>query len=225
MVHAPPLKLRRHAVVYGSYSSQVGLLTIRIINYIINFIRPFNKTHFYMETAAENYLSSIKKQFHYYKSVGDKAIERVNEEQLHWSYNGDSNSIAIIIKHIAGNSISRWTDFLTSDGEKSSRNRDNEFEDTAESKEELFALWNKGWDCLFNAIAPLKPGDLLRTIYIRNEAHTVMEAINRQFAHIPYHIGQIVYIAKMVSGDTWQSLTIPKGKSNEFNAEKQRKSS
>lgn len=173
-----------------------------------------------MEILAENYLASIKKQFHYYKSVGDKAIERVSEEQLHWSYNDDSNSIAVIIKHIAGNSISRWTDFLTSDGEKSSRNRDDEFEDTAESKEELLALWNKGWDCLFNAINPLMTDDLLRTIYIRNEAHTVTEAINRQLAHIPYHIGQIVYVAKMVSADTWQSLTIPKGKSKEFNAMK-----
>ncbi|MDO3644361.1 DUF1572 family protein [Mucilaginibacter sp. L3T2-6] len=173
-----------------------------------------------MESLAENYLASIKKQFCYYKSVGDKAIERVSEEQLHWSYNDDSNSIAVIIKHIAGNSISRWTDFLTSDGEKSSRNRDDEFEDTAVSKEELTALWDEGWDCLFNAINPLTADDLLRTIYIRNEAHTVAEAINRQLAHIPYHIGQIVYIAKMVSTDGWQSLTIPKGKSKEFNAMK-----
>jgi len=171
-----------------------------------------------METLAENYLLSIKKQFHYYKSVGDKAIARVSEEQLHWAYNNDSNSIAVIIKHIAGNSISRWTDFLTSDGEKDSRNRDDEFEDTASSKEELIELWNKGWDCLFNAISQLTADDLMRTIYIRNEVHTVMEAINRQFAHLPYHIGQIVYIAKMVAADGWQSLTIPKGKSKEFNA-------
>ena len=171
-----------------------------------------------METLAENYLLSIKKQFHYYKSVGDKAIARVREEQMHWSYNTDSNSIAVIIKHIAGNSISRWTDFLNSDGEKPSRNRDDEFEETAASKEELLMLWNKGWDCLFNAINPLTEDDLMRTIYIRNEAHTVMEAINRQFAHLPYHIGQIVYIAKMVTAADWQSLTIPKGKSKEFNA-------
>lgn len=177
-----------------------------------------------METLAENYLLSIKKQFHYYKSVGDRAIERVSEEQLHWNYNNDSNSIAVIIKHIAGNSISRWTDFLNSDGEKLSRNRDDEFEETAESKEELLALWNKGWACLFNAIDPLKPDDLMCIIYIRNEGHTVMEAINRQLAHIPYHIGQIVYIAKMVTKDGWQSLTIPKGKSKEFNAD-MRKSS
>lgn len=177
-----------------------------------------------METLAENYLLSIKKQFHYYKSVGDRAIERVSEEQLHWNYNNDSNSIAVIIKHIAGNSISRWTDFLNSDGEKLSRNRDDEFEETAESKEELLALWNKGWACLFNAIDSLKPDDLMCIIYIRNEGHTVMEAINRQLAHIPYHIGQIVYIAKMVTKDGWQSLTIPKGKSKEFNAD-MRKSS
>jgi len=173
-----------------------------------------------METVAENYLSSIKKQFSYYRSVGDRAIERVSDEQLHQSYNDDSNSIAVIIKHIAGNSISRWTDFLTSDGEKSSRNRDDEFEETAESKEKLLELWNTGWDCLFNAINLLKPDDLMRIIYIRNEGHTVMEAINRQLAHIPYHIGQIVYIAKMVTEDGWQSLTIPKGKSKAFNAGK-----
>jgi len=171
-----------------------------------------------METVAENYLSSIKKQFYYYKSVGDKAIKRVSEEQIHWSYNNESNSIAVIIKHIAGNSISRWSDFLTSDGEKASRNRDEEFEDTAESKQELVALWEKGWDCLFNAIGPLTGEELMHTVYIRNEPHTVMEAINRQLAHIPYHIGQIVYIAKMVTADGWQSLTIPKGKSKEFNA-------
>lgn len=173
-----------------------------------------------METVAENYLSSIKRQFHYYKSVGDKAIGRMNDEQLHWNYNDNSNNMAVIIKHIAGNSISRWTNFLTSDGEKASRNRDDEFEDTAESKEALIELWNKGWDCLFNAIDPLTAHDLLRIIYIRSEAHTVMEAINRQFAHLPYHIGQIVYIAKIVSADSWQSLTIPKGKSEEFNAGK-----
>ncbi|MDP9078227.1 MAG: DUF1572 domain-containing protein [Bacteroidota bacterium] len=173
-----------------------------------------------MESPGNNYLSSIKKQFRYYQSVGDRAIAHVTEAQMHWQYNPESNSIAIIIKHIAGNSISRWTDFLTSDGEKEWRDRDEEFEDTASSKEELIALWNKGWQCMYNAIDPLTDDDLLYTIYIRNEPHTVIEAINRQLAHVPYHIGQIVFIAKMVSGENWNSLTIPKGQSNAFNNNK-----
>lgn len=171
-----------------------------------------------METASDNYLSSIKKQFRYYKSVGDRAIAQVTEEQMHWHYNDESNSIAVIIKHITGNSLSRWTDFLTSDGEKPARDRDEEFEDNTATKEELIELWNKGWDCLFNAIDPLTGDDLMHLIYIRNERHTVIEAVNRQLAHIPYHVGQIVYLAKMVSSEKWNSLTIPKGKSKEFNA-------
>jgi hypothetical protein len=137
-----------------------------------------------MESTGYNYLSSIKKQFRYYQTVGDRAIAQVSEEQMHWQYNPESNSIAIIIKHIAGNSISRWTDFLTSDGEKDWRDRDEEFEDTASSKEELIAFWNKGWQCMYDAIDPLTDEDLLYTICIRNEAHTVIEAINRQLAHV-----------------------------------------
>jgi hypothetical protein len=148
-----------------------------------------------MESAGNNYLSSTRKLFRYYKSLGDKAIERVNQEQIHWQYNEQSNSVAVIIKHIAGNSLSRWTDFLNSDGEKESRNRDDEFEDTL-SKDELVELWEKGWQCLFNAIDPLTETDLTRIIYIRNEGHTVTEAINRQLAHIPYHVGQMVLSRK-----------------------------
>jgi hypothetical protein len=170
-----------------------------------------------MESTGNNYLSSIKKQFRYYQSVGYKAIEQVSEEQMHWQYNPESNSIAVIIKHIAGNSLSRWSDFLTSDGEKEWRNRDGEFEDTASSKAALVELWNKGWQCLYNAIDSLTEEDLLHIVYIRNESHTVIEAINRQLAHIPYHVGQIVYLAKMASGENWKSLTIPKGQSKTFN--------
>jgi hypothetical protein len=170
-----------------------------------------------MESTGNNYLSSIKKQFRYYQSLGDRAIEQVNEEQMHWQYNPGSNSIAVIIKHIAGNSLSRWSDFLTSDGEKEWRNRDEEFEDTATSKAGLIELWNKGWQCLYNAIDSLTEEDLLRVVYIRNESRSVIEAINRQLAHIPYHVGQIVYLAKMVSGENWKSLTIPKGQSKTFN--------
>jgi len=169
-----------------------------------------------MENIGENYLSSVKHQFHYYKSVGDRVMATVSEEQMHRHYNDDSNSIAVIIKHVSGNCLSRWTDFLSSDGEKDWRNRDAEFEDSASSKDELLSLWESGWQCLFNAIDPLTGDDLARVVYIRNEGHTVIEAINRQLAHLPYHVGQIVYLAKMASAG-WQSLTIPKGKSKEFN--------
>jgi len=173
-----------------------------------------------MENAGSNYLSSVRKQFRYYKSLGDKAIDQVPDEHIHWQYNTESNSIAIIIKHIAGNSLSRWTDFLTTDGEKEWRNRDDEFDDTASTKEELMILWNKGWQCIFDAIDPLTDDDLVRIVYIRSEGHTVIEAINRQLAHIPYHVGQIVFIAKMLTAQNWASLTIPKGQSQAFNAAK-----
>ncbi len=173
-----------------------------------------------METTGNNYLISARKMFSYYKSLGDKAIAQLDDEQLNWQYNDASNSMAIIIKHIAGNSISRWTDFLATDGEKEWRNRDDEFENEPASKENLITVWDKGWQCLFDAIEPLTDNDLLRIIYIRNEAHTVIEAINRQLAHLSYHVGQIVYLAKMVSGQSWQPLSIPKGKSKEFSAGK-----
>lgn len=173
-----------------------------------------------MESAGNNYLVSTKKLFAYHQSLGDAVIARLDDEQLHWQYNEASNSVAVIVKHIAGNSISRWTDFLTADGEKQWRNRDDEFEDTSFTKPELTDLWNKGWDCLFNAINPLTDADLLRIIYIRNEGHTVTEAMNRQLAHLPYHIGQMVFIAKLILGDKWESLTIPKGQSATFNAGK-----
>ncbi len=167
-----------------------------------------------------NYLVSSRKQFRYYKSLGDKAMEQVSENGMHWKYNNESNSIAVIIRHIAGNSLSRWTDFLTTDGEKEWRDRDDEFENEILTKDELLALWEKGWQCLFDAIDPLVDSDLLHIVYIRNESHTVIEAINRQLAHIPYHVGQIVFIAKILLDRNWKSLTIPKGQSKAFNATK-----
>jgi hypothetical protein len=173
-----------------------------------------------METPGNNYLESTKKLFAYYRSLGDSVIARLDAEQLQWQYNEASNSVAVIIKHIAGNSLSRWTDFLTADGEKQWRNRDDEFENESFTKQKLTDLWNKGWDCLFNAIEPLTDADLLRIIYIRNEGHTVTGAINRQLAHLPYHIGQMVFIAKLILGDKWESLTILKGQSTTFNADK-----
>ncbi len=166
------------------------------------------------------YLSSVKKQFDYYKALGEKTIDQVTDEQLFWQYNDESNSIAIIVKHISGNMLSRWTDFLHSDGEKEWRNRDSEFNDDIETKAGLMLKWNEGWECLFKAIKPLQEKDLDTQIYIRNMGHTVTEAINRQIAHYAYHIGQIVFIGKMIQNNNWQSLSIPKGDSFKYNKEK-----
>jgi hypothetical protein len=166
------------------------------------------------------YLESIKKQFLYYKTIGEKAINQLEPEQLFVSVNDDTNSIAIIIKHLAGNMLSRWTDFLTADGEKEWRNRDGEFEQTFSSKEEVMLFWEKGWNCLFDAINSLQPEQLESIIYIRNEGHSVLEAINRQLAHYPYHVGQIIFYAKMLKKEEWNSLSIPKNKSNSYNADK-----
>jgi hypothetical protein len=165
------------------------------------------------------YLENVTKQFQYYKMLGDKAIEQVPEEALFWCYNEESNSIATIAKHLWGNMLSRWTDFLTTDGEKDWRNREAEFENDITTKAELLGKWNEGWQVLFDTLNSLRESDLGKMIYIRNQGHTVMEAINRQLAHYPYHVGQIIYIAKMCAKE-WQSLTIPKGKSNQFNTEK-----
>ncbi|MCR4030250.1 MULTISPECIES: DUF1572 family protein [Flavobacterium] len=170
--------------------------------------------------ADESYLESAKKQFLYYKALGEKAIDQLEPTQLFVSFNEDTNSIATIIKHISGNMLSRWTDFLTSDGEKEWRNRDAEFENDLQSKEEVLEVWNKGWNCLENALENLKPEQLSDIIYIRNEGHTVIEAINRQLAHYPYHVGQIVFYAKQLKNSEWNSLSIPKNKSGNYNAEK-----
>lgn len=166
------------------------------------------------------YLSSIRKEFQYYKFLGDKTIDQLNDQELHWQYNSESNSIAVIVKHLWGNMLSRWTDFLTADGEKPTRDREAEFENDIKDKRELLHKWEEGWACLFNAVNNLKEEDLSTIIYIRNEGHTVTEAINRQVAHYAYHVGQIVYIGKMIKDKDWKSLSIPRGKSQEFNADK-----
>ena len=175
-----------------------------------------------------NYIESVRKQFLYYKKIGEQAMEQLNPEQLFQTFNEDSNSISIIVKHLSGNMLSRWTDFLTTDGEKPWRDRDSEFMDTFKDKLELMSKWNEGWNCLFNTLDTLKPADLATVIYIRNEGHTVLEAINRQLAHYPYHVGQIIYAAKILKEGDWKSLSIPKNKSgnynvNKFSKEKQRK--
>lgn len=172
-----------------------------------------------METNTV-YLNSIKKQMLYYKTIAEKAIAQLDEEQLFFVANADTNSIAIIIKHMAGNMLSRWTDFLTSDGEKDWRNRDAEFENEITSKATLLSMWEKGWDCFFNAINELQPEQLTEIIYIRNEGQTVIDAINRQLAHYPYHIGQIVFYAKMLKTSEWESLSIPKNQSKAYNLDK-----
>lgn len=167
-----------------------------------------------------DYISSIKNQFEYYKLLGEKTFSQLNDEQLFWKYNEESNSIATLVKHLSGNMLSRWTDFFTSDGEKEWRNRDEEFESNIESKEQLIQLWDKGWECFLSVLYQLKEEDLEKTIYIRNQGHTVTEAINRQLAHYPYHIGQIVFIGKMICDEKWISLSIPKGDSKKYNEEK-----
>ncbi len=168
----------------------------------------------------KNYLESTDKLFRYYKSLGEKAMVQLSENQLREEPASDSNNIATIVKHLRGNMLSRWTDFLSSDGEKPWRERDREFEDTLETREEIMEAWEKGWNCLFEAIDPLQPEDLSRIVYIRNEGHTVLEAINRQLAHYAYHVGQIVYLAKQLQGAEFQSLSIPKGASEIYNQEK-----
>ena len=167
-----------------------------------------------------DFLDSARKQFEYYKMLGDKTFSQVQDDKLFWQYNEDSNSIATIVKHLSGNMLSRWTDFLTSDGEKEFRNRDSEFENDIISKEELLEKWNEGWTCLFNGINSLTINDLDKIIYIRNQGHTVTEAISRQLAHYPYHIGQIVFLGKMLAENGWTSLSIPKGESQAFNNNK-----
>lgn len=166
------------------------------------------------------YLESAIKQFEYYKVLGEKAMRQVPAGALFYVHNDDSNSIAVIVQHLYGNMMSRWTDFLTSDGEKEWRNRDAEFESVLADEQELWARWEQGWAVLFGALRPLTDSDLDTVVYIRNQGHTVTEAINRQIAHYAYHVGQIVFLAKMLSAAPWQSLSIPRGGSGSFNKEK-----
>ena len=152
--------------------------------------------------------------------MGDKTIDQISSDEIHWQYNQESNSVSIVVKHVVGNMLSRWTNFMAEDGEKEWRQRDQEFIDTYLTKEDMLVSWEKGWQCLFDALKPLAENDLEKIIYIRNQGHTVTEAINRQLAHYAYHIGQIVFIGKLIKGNKWKSLSIPKGQSITYNAEK-----
>ena len=166
------------------------------------------------------FLESIKKQFLYYKLLGEKTFEQLNDEHFFWQYNEESNSVCTIVKHLSGNMISRWTDFLTTDGEKVWRNRESEFENDVKTKADVLIFWNKGWDCFFNAINSITANDLQKEIFIRNQGQTVLDAISRQLAHYPYHVGQIVFIGKMIANENWKSLSIPKGNSIKYNKDK-----
>jgi hypothetical protein len=167
-----------------------------------------------------DFLNSVTKQFEYYKSLGEKTFSQLSDDELFWQYNESSNSAAIMVNHLWGNMMSRWTDFLNSDGEKEWRERDLEFEPVIESRDEMMKKWEEGWSCLFDALALVNEQNFDRKILIRNQEHTIVDAVHRQLAHYAYHIGQIVYVGRMLKDDAWVSLSIPKGKSSEFNQNK-----
>ena len=166
------------------------------------------------------FLKSIDRQFRYYKSLGEKAMSQIGDEQLFYQPHEDANSIGTIVKHMWGNMLSRWTDFLTTDGEKPWRQRDAEFDNDINTREALMNKWEEGWQCLFDALGSISDNDLSMIVYIRNEGHTVLEATNRQLAHYSYHVGQIVFAAKLYKKGEWDSLSIPRNKSVEYNQKK-----
>ncbi len=168
-------------------------------------------------TFQENYLKSVRFEFHRYKTMGEKTFAQLSDTDIHWTHKETDNSIAIIVKHMVGNMLSRWTNFLTEDGEKTWRNREMEFEEPYTNKKEMLLAWEKGWKCLFDALEEINASNFDTKIRIREEEHTIVEAINRQLAHYPSHIGQIAFIGKMIKGSNWISLSIPKGGSNAFN--------
>ncbi len=171
------------------------------------------------ESLAKHYLGDALSSFRTYKKLAEKALDQLKEDEFFVTLDDESNSVAVIMKHIAGNMFSRWTDFLTTDGEKPNRNRDMEFViDASTTKSEILDYWEKGWQCLFEALEPLQPDDFERKVSIRGQEHTIVQAINRQLAHYAYHIGQIVFLAKHFRASQWNSLSIPRNKSAEFNA-------
>lgn len=173
-----------------------------------------------MEDIRENYLPSMISLFEYYKNLGEKAIAQLDETQLSVQLDEESNSIGSIVKHLWGNMLSRFTDFLTTDGEKEWRQREAEFDNDLVTREEIMEKWNAGWTCFLDTLRGLTPEDLDKIIYIRNQGHTVIEAITRQLAHYSYHVGQIVFLSKHLARNPWQSLSIPRGGTKAFNNEK-----
>jgi hypothetical protein len=167
-----------------------------------------------------NYLNSTKQQFEYYKMLGEKTFSQLEESELFWKNSGEDNCIAVLVNHLWGNMMSRWTNFLTEDGEKDWRNRDQEFENIISTKQEMLEKWNEGWKCLFTAIESINESNFSNIIYIRNQGHSVTEAINRQLCHYSYHIGQIVLLGKLIKGNDWNTLSIAKGNSSLYNETK-----
>jgi len=171
-----------------------------------------------MSSLGKEYLLTVTRRVKYYKDLGDKTFEQLDDKDFHYQFNEESNSIAVIIQHMAGNMLSRWTNFLTEDGEKEWRQRDDEFEIHSYSKAELIGLWEKGWTCFLDALASLKKKDLKKIVTIRQEELTAIDAINRQLAHYPYHIGQIVFLGKMITNNKWKNLSIPRKGSIAYNS-------
>jgi hypothetical protein len=174
-------------------------------------------------SLEQTFITDCIKRFNYYKELGDKTFQQLEEKDFFFKPSPDSNNIAIIIQHMYGNMLSRWTNFLTEDGEKEWRKRDAEFEDMPITKQDLLSFWEEGWKVLINALKQLKPGDLSKIIYIRSEPLNVVDAIIRQMAHYPYHVGQIILIGKMIKDKDFKSLSIPKGESQQFNQQMQSK--
>jgi uncharacterized damage-inducible protein DinB len=171
------------------------------------------------EAVTQDYLNDARKALRAYKKLAEKALDQLKDDEYFVTLDEESNSVAVVMKHIAGNAISRWTDFLTTDGEKPDRNRDYEFVILPETtKDDMRAFWERGWQCVFDALDPLQIEDLEKKVYIRGEEHTVVQAINRQLMHYAYHIGQIVFLAKHFRATDWQTLSVPRNKSAEFNA-------
>ncbi|MDP4264908.1 MAG: DUF1572 family protein [Bacteroidota bacterium] len=170
-----------------------------------------------MNSLVKEYLHTVIRRVRYYKDLGDKTFAQLRDADFHYQPNDESNSIAVIIQHMAGNMLSRWTNFLTEDGEKEWRQRDDEFSIHSYSKQQLLEIWEKGWHCFLDALESLKEDDLLKTIHIRKEELSAIDAINRQLAHYPYHVGQIVYIGRMIKDREWKNLSIPKGHSQLYN--------
>ena len=169
--------------------------------------------------VAAAYLEEARRSFRGYRRLAEGTFAQLTDADFFYAPDPDSNSVALVVKHVGGNLRSRWTDFLTSDGEKPDRHRDQEFElNAGPTREELMRSWEHGFDCVLQTLAALQPADITRTVYIRGEAHSVLQAINRSLAHIAYHVGQIAYLGKHLKKGQWKSLSIPKGKSAEFNA-------
>lgn len=170
-----------------------------------------------MQSLGKEYLETAIARVKYYKHLAEQAFDQLEEKDFHFTPSSESNSIAVIIQHMSGNMMSRWTNFLTEDGEKEWRERDSEFAMHDYNRKQLLELWEKGWSCFINALQLLNESDLLKTVYIRKEPLTVIDAINRQLAHYPHHVGQVLYIGKIIRNESWKSLSIPKGKSTDYN--------